>query len=207
MLLHFKIKNDLKIDKRVIKYLWIIFALLFIDQLIKLIVYNNFGLHEETKIIGEWFRIQLELNDGTAFANPFKNEIDRYFKILVKIFLSFVLFLCLVYFINKNRNEILHYGLVLCFSGMIGNLIDRIFHGVLLNNSIDFYSTKWFHGRVIDMFYLPLFEINIPNGFPIIGGKNYLFFDPVFNFADLILLIGAVMTIIGLVKISTKKQF
>lgn len=42
------LKEDLKIDKRIIKYLWVILILLFIDQTIKLIVYKNFALHEET---------------------------------------------------------------------------------------------------------------------------------------------------------------
>jgi len=207
MLRKINIKEYLKIDKRVIKYLWIILILLFADQIIKIIVYKTFILHEETKIIGEWFRIRLELNDGIAFANPFKNEKDRYFKILVKILLSIVLFICLIYFFNKRGPKMLLNGLSLCFAGSIGNLIDRVFHGVFFNNSLDIYSTKWFHGRVIDMFYFPLFEINLPNWFPIRGGESYLFFEPVFNFADLILFIGGVMAFIGLVKVSKMKQF
>ncbi|MCX6239502.1 MAG: signal peptidase II [Bacteroidia bacterium] len=200
------LKEDLKIDKRIIKYLWVILILLFIDQTIKLIVYKNFALHEETKIISDWFRIRLELNDGIAFANPFINETDRYFKISTKILLSIVLFICLIFFINKRGPKILLYGLALCFAGSIGNLIDRVFHGVLLSNSLDIYSTKWFHGCVIDMFYLPLFEIKLPNWFPFRAGENYLFFEPVFNFSDLVLLTGAVMAFVELVKTGKKKQ-
>src|ERR1035437_6713595 len=92
------IKNDFKIDKSILKYLWIILILLFIDQLIKIIVYKTFLPHEESKLIGEWFRIRLELNDGTAFSNPFQNETDRYLKIFIKVLLSIVCFICLIYF-------------------------------------------------------------------------------------------------------------
>lgn len=200
------IKEDLKIDRRIIQYSWIILIFLFVDQLIKLIVFKNCVLHEETKMVGEWFRIRLELNDGIAFSNLFENEKDRYFKIFIKTFLSFILFICLIFFLNKRGPKILLAGLTLCFAGSIGNLIDRVFHGVLLNNALDIYSTKWFHGRVIDMFYFPLFEINLPNWFPIRGGEKYLFFEPIFNFADLTLFLGAVMAFIGLVKISRLKQ-
>ena len=164
-------------------------------------MYHNLILHEEIKIIGDWFRIRLELNDGTAFSNLFENETDRYLKILIKFFTTIVLLLCLIYFINKHRVKTLLVGLALCFAGNIGNLIDRVFYGVLINNSLDNYSMKWFHGQIIDMFYFPLFEVKLPNWFPVIGGKDFLFFEPVFNFSDLILLIGAIMTIVGLIKI------
>ena len=66
------IKEDLKIDRRIIQYSWIILIFLFVDQLIKLIVFKNCVLHEETKMVGEWFRIRLELNDGIAFSNLFE---------------------------------------------------------------------------------------------------------------------------------------
>ena len=195
------IKQYFKFDRTWTIYLLIIGIALSIDHLIKLIVYHNLILHEEIKIIGDWFRIRLELNDGIAFSNLFENESDRYLKILIKFFTSIVLFLCLIYFINKNRVKTLLIGLSLCFAGNIGNLIDRIFYGVLINNSLDKYSIKWFHGQIIDMFYFPLFEIKLPNWFPVIGGREYLFFEPVFNFSDLILVVGAIMTIIGLIKI------
>jgi signal peptidase II len=200
MIQKINIKKDFKFDKSIIKYLWIILILLFVDQLIKIIIYKTYVPHEESKIIGEWFRIRLELNDGIAFAVPFKNEKDRYIKIIIKILLSFILFVCLIYFLNKRASKILVYGLTLCFAGTAGNLFDRLFHGVLLNNSLDIYTIKWFHGRIIDMFYFPIFEINLPNWFPLRGGEKYLFFESVFNLADLILFIGGVSSFIGLIK-------
>jgi signal peptidase II len=199
-------KEDFKIGRSIGKYLWIILILLFFDQLIKITVFKTFELHEELKVIGDWFRIHLELNDGIAFSNPFISEKDRYLKIFLKIFLVIFLFVSLLYFLNKRSSEILLYGLALCLAGSTGNLIDRVFHGILLNNSLDIYSIKWFHGQIIDMFYFPIFEFHIPEWFPSEGGENFLFFEPVFNLADLILFIGGVITFIGLLKISKLKQ-
>ena len=201
----FRITKSLQIDNKFIKYLWIISIALLVDHVIKLLVYHTLNLHEEIKIIGDWFRIRLELNDGTAFANAFDNELDRYLKILIKFFALLALLISLIYFINKRESKIFLNGLTLCFAANIGNLIDRVFYGVFISNALDIYSSKWFHGRVIDMFYFPLFYIKSPSWVPIIGGRNYLFFEPVFNFSDLILVIGAIMTITGLIKMNRPK--
>lgn len=180
------VKEFFIIDKTFYRYLILIFAVLIIDHLIKIIVYSNFELHEGINLIGSWFRIQLELNDGTAFAVPFNSEFDRYFKISVKFLLSIILMVTMLFFLNKKGSKFLIIGLALCFAGTLGNLIDRIFYGVIINNALDIYSIKWFHGRVIDMFSVHLFDIIIPNWLPLIGGNKFIVFEPIFNFADLI---------------------
>lgn len=201
------IKGLFKVDSRIIKYLWIIFALLLIDHTIKLITYSSLDIHEEIKIIGDLVRIQLELNDGTSFSVPFQNETDRFLKISLKIFLSIILFFTLLYFINKKVSKMLLLGLSLSFAGTLGNLIDRVFYGAILNNAIENYTNKWFHGRVIDMFSINLFEIQFPRWVPIIGGNDYIFFEPIFNFADLILFIGGTVSIFILLKNRNKQNF
>ncbi|MGD8782631.1 MAG: signal peptidase II [Ignavibacteria bacterium] len=201
------IKELLKVDKRFIKYIWIIIVVLVIDHTIKITTYSSLSLHEEIRIIGDWIKVQLELNDGTSFAIPFQSEGDRYLKISVKIFLSFILLLVMLYFLNKKGPKLLIFGLALSFAGTLGNLIDRTFYGVLLNNALDIYPNKWFHGRVIDMFSLHLFEIQLPTWFPISGGSKYMFFEPVFNFADLVLFIGVIISILGLIKMRKKKYY
>jgi len=185
-------------------FVWIIMGLLCADQFIKFLVYYGLAPQEEMKIIGEWFRIRLELNDGTAFSNPFLNETDRFFKISLKFVLSIVLIYCLVYFVNKSGPKILVTGLALCIAGLLGNLADRVFHGVLLNNALDIYSTKWFHGRVVDMFYFPLFEFRLPHWFPAGGGEQFMFFEPVFNFADVFLVVGGILAFSGLIIVGKK---
>jgi len=195
------VKTDFRVDKRILKFIWISLAILIIDQIIKVLVFNSLNLHQELRIIGNWFRIRLELNDGTAYGVPFKNEADRYIKISIKFFLSLVLMGCLIFFINKNSSRNLLIGLTLCFAGTVGNLIDRIFHGVILNNSLDKYNFELFHGRIVDMFYIPIIDTNLPNWIPIKGSERFIFFEPVFNLADLTLFVGGVISFLGLVKV------
>ncbi|MBQ4083699.1 MAG: signal peptidase II, partial [Bacteroidaceae bacterium] len=39
-------------------------------------------------------------------------------------------------------------------------------------------------GKVVDMFYFPLVEWNWPDWLPFVGGEHFIFFSPIFNFAD-----------------------
>ena len=45
------------------------------------------------------------------------------------------------------------------------------------------YST-WFYGKVVDMFYFPIIDTNWPTWMPFVGGEHFIFFSPIFNFAD-----------------------
>ena len=56
------------------------------------------------------------------------------------------------------------------------------------------------------MLYFPLFEINLPDFLPFIGGKHFTFFEPVFNIADSAITIGVFLLILFNKKIFEKKQ-
>jgi signal peptidase II len=47
-------------------------------------------------------------------------------------------------------------------------------------------------GRVVDMFYFPLIVTTYPDWFPVCGGEDFIFFSPVFNFADSSISVGVV---------------
>jgi signal peptidase II len=87
-----------------------------------------------------------------------------------------------------------HRGLILnvafIFAGALGNIIDSVFYGLIYNYE------RIFHGRVVDMFYFPLFQGNFPAWLPIWGGEEYIFFRPVFNIADSAISIGVIMILI-----------
>jgi signal peptidase II len=53
----------------------------------------------------------------------------------------------------------------------------------------------WFHGRVIDMFYVDICNCLIPEWVPFIGGSYYPLW-PIFNFADATIFIGVAMILI-----------
>ena len=51
-------------------------------------------------------------------------------------------------------------------------------------------------GKVVDMFYFPLIESTFPDWFPIWGGEDFIFFSPVFNFADACVSVGVVAVLL-----------
>ena len=86
-------------------------------------------------------------------------------------------------------------------AGAIGNIIDSIFYGVIFDHSFGQVASlmpaeggyaTWLHGKVVDMFYFPIIETNWPEWIPGIGGEHFIFFSPIFNFADAAISCGIV---------------
>ena len=75
-------------------------------------------------------------------------------------------------------------GLLLVLSGAIGNIVDSVFYGPIYG-----YAPLFF-GRVVDMFYFPLFSGTYPDWIPFFGGKNFVFFRFIFNLADSFITVG-----------------
>jgi signal peptidase II len=46
-------------------------------------------------------------------------------------------------------------------------------------------------GKVVDMFYFPIIDSHWPQWMPVVGGEHFIFFSPVFNFADSCVTVGA----------------
>ena len=90
------------------------------------------------------------------------------------------------------------------FAGALGNIIDSIFYGLIFSDSSGdlavFFPEKGyddlFYGKVVDMLHFPLWEGVIYDGVPIIGGRYFSFFDPVFNIADVAISIGIFLLLI-----------
>jgi signal peptidase II len=71
-------------------------------------------------------------------------------------------------------------------AGAVGNLIDCLFYGIY------FHEAPFMQGRVVDMFYFPLIVTTYPEWFPFWGGEQFIFFSPIFNFADACISVGVV---------------
>ncbi|MBO5881581.1 MAG: lipoprotein signal peptidase [Paraprevotella sp.] len=176
----------------------IIAAVILIDQLIKVMVKTNMFMHERIKI-ADWFYILFTENPGMAFGWEF---FDKFFltsfRIVAVIVIGFYL-----YRIIKRRLPI---GYIICIAlilaGAAGNIIDCVFYGMIFNNPpapmiAEFvpFGTGYeslFHGRVVDMFYFPIIDTNWPHWMPIVGGEHFIFFSPIFNFADAAISCGIV---------------
>ena len=173
--------------KRSLVILSLILLAIVIDQVIKVVVKTNMQLGESIPVFSNWFQILFVENNGMAFGMEFFDKIFlTSFRLVAVVVLGYVLYKLL-------KNKKYPFGFVLCvamiIAGAVGNLIDCLFYGEIFTSSYEKIAefVSWgegygtfMQGRVVDMFYFPLFTW--PEQLPIIGGN--IFFAPVFNFAD-----------------------
>lgn len=181
---------------KVYKYFLMALAIIVIDQTSKLLVHFNMDLHEEINVMGSWFKLHYLLNPGMAFGIRWNSEFGKlaltFFRILAMTGIGFYLYRA------TKRNA--HPGFLVCLAlilgGAVGNVVDSIFYGALLDNQLPGSYTPWFHGQVIDMLYFPLFDFYWPEWVPVKGGAYFMFFSPVFNIADSSIFIGVFIILI-----------
>lgn len=107
----------------------IIILFLFLDQMIKYLVASNMHLNQSINIIKDFFKITYVTNDGAAF-NLFSGNI---------LFLVIIAILVIFYIIKniKTLEKKEKYIYSILIAGILGNLIDRIFRGFVIDY-IDF---------------------------------------------------------------------
>lgn len=186
---------------RVVRYFLIALGVIMIDQASKLLVHSLMYIHQEITIIGYGddqygFKLHYLLNPGMAFGIRWKSEFGKLFLTAFRVVAMVGISFYLIYSVKKGAHTGFLVSLALILGGAVGNVIDSIFYGVLLNNELPGSVSPWFHGQVIDMLFFPLFEIQWPSWIPGIGGDNFLFFSPVFNIADSAIFIGVALILI-----------
>ncbi|MEL0455519.1 lipoprotein signal peptidase [Flavobacteriaceae bacterium SZ-1-7] len=193
------------------KSIILIVIILLIDQISKIYIKTHFTLHESVDVF-DWFKIYFIENDGMAWGTKISDFIsvvsDRTAKVALTLFRIVAIF-GIGYWLydatKKKSSRVLILAIALIFSGALGNIIDSVFYGVLFDDSISQVATflpesggydSLLHGRVVDMLYFPLFEVDLPKWFPLYGGKRFNFFEPVFNVADVAISTGFIMLIV-----------
>ncbi len=181
------------------KYLIVCLIAILLDQISKMAVYTymDYGVAGELKWFGwDWARLHYIHNPGMAFGITIAGD---YGKLILSVF-RIIAISGLGYFFYLQIKEKAHPGFLFCLAlilgGAIGNGIDSVFYGVLIDNAIPNAPTPWFHGQVIDMLYFPMFEGTFPEWFPFKGGQRFLFFSAIFNLADSFIFIGAVTILV-----------
>ena len=181
----------------------IVVAILLIDQIIKIEVKTNMTLGE-AKRVTDWFYIEFIENNGMAYGMKFIN------KLVLSLFRLFAIGFIGYYLAKIIKKDVAPLGYIvliaMVLAGAAGNLIDCLFYGLIFDASTPFtvsqfvpfgegYST-FLHGKVVDMFYFPIIQTTWPEWVPYFGGSEYVFFSPVFNFADACISVGVVVLLL-----------
>lgn len=181
----------------VLKFFLLSFGIIILDQSVKMLVHLNMemGLSGQILLIGDWFKLHYTLNPGMAFGIELGTVYGK-LGLTVFRFFAMIALAWYIYHLNKNNAK---RGFIWCMAlilgGAVGNVIDSIFYGVILDNAPKSAPFPWFYGQVIDMFYFDIWEGFLPQWLPIVGGEYYSFW-PIFNIADASIFVGVAILLI-----------
>ena len=189
----------------------IIVLLLVIDQAIKIWVKTHMCIGESIHI-ADWFQILFIENNGMAYGMTFFN------KLVLSLF-RLVAIGAIGYYLWRLVHREHRRGYVVCMAmvlaGASGNLFDSMFYGLMFDNS-SFYSVSHFvpfgtgyadflYGKVVDMFYFPLFQWNgVPRFLNFLVDSNNYFFGAIFNLADAYISIAVIYLLLFQYKFLSK---
>ncbi|MBN8683629.1 MAG: lipoprotein signal peptidase [Chitinophagales bacterium] len=200
--------------KRGYQVVLLIFLVLLIDQALKIYIKTNFSTCESdvVRMFGaDWAQLRFVENEGMAFGITFdwaygKLALSSFRIILVGMLIWYIRWLLKM---GANMGFILCMGMIT--AGALGNIIDSAFYGMIFTESPvhdpgdcqpatfvpwgQGYGT-FLHGKVVDMFYFPMFWVNIPEWIPGIGGERYRFFNSIFNVADAAITVGVILILL-----------
>ncbi|MCQ2973750.1 MAG: lipoprotein signal peptidase [Bacteroidales bacterium] len=172
-----------------------------VDQVLKIWVKTHMYLGESSYVNWGWsfsgFQLAFTENAGMAFGLKLPGNIG---KIILTIF-RIVAIVGIIFLINWLIKKIKpKTGFIICLSlilgGAIGNLVDSLFYGMIFGPSgysantiaeflpADGGYSSFLHGKVVDMLYFPIIDTTLPEWVPFKGGEHFVFFSPIFNFAD-----------------------
>jgi signal peptidase II len=213
-------------NRSVRRALFIILLVILVDQAVKIYVKTHFYYQEQVPIFGESQKafIHFTENNGMAFGMEFGNGEEAQGTNWGKLFLSLFRILAVAGIgwylwdlIKKGAHKGLIAAIAFVFAGALGNIIDSCFYGLIFSDSEHTSEVaqlfppgggyaSFLHGKVVDMFYFPLYEGHFPAWFPKWGGEEFTFFSPVFNIADSSITIGVFMIIIFQKRFFGKKK-
>ncbi len=170
------------------RVLYLTASVVFADQLTKLLVkgfripflhfyHEGMQLGESIPVIGDLFRLTYIENPGMAFG------IEVGGRLFITVF-SILASIAIAWYLYKIRNEsfVIRLSLALILAGAVGNLIDRVFYGVI------FGEAPLFYGKVVDFVDLDFIDLNF------LG--IHMTRWAVFNIADASVTIGVVMMLL-----------
>ena len=129
--------------------LLIIVGMVFLDQATKLYIDSNMELHQSIQVIKNFFQITYIRNSGAAFGilSGFKSLwLTLFFMLISVVAVGIIMFF---YHKTPENQRLILVSFALIMSGAIGNFIDRVFYGEV----IDFLYFHWYQH------YWPAFNV------------------------------------------------
>jgi signal peptidase II len=185
----------------------IIATIIIIDQALKIWIKTSFPVGHVKDVMGfSWFQLYFIENPGMAWGMELGGDWGKMaltlFRLAAVIFGS--------WYLGKIVKMRYTKGFIVCasliYAGALGNLIDSMFYGMIFSESDRVTVATMFppeggyagflHGHVVDMLYFPVVHSTFPNWFPVVGGKEFEFFSPIFNIADAAISIGVITLLI-----------
>jgi len=170
------------------RVLYLTGIVVLLDQVAKLLVkgfdipflnlyHAGIALGASYPIVGDLLRLTFIENPGMAFGIDVGGKL---FLTIFSIFASIGIFI----YLYKIRGEafVIRLALAMILGGAIGNLIDRVFYGVIFGEG------PLFYGKVVDFIDVDFFNIDFMG--------YHLSRFPVFNVADSSVSVGVVMLLV-----------
>lgn len=186
--------------------IFIILAIILLDQASKIYIKTHFYYGEELRVMGlSWFRLHFIENEGMAFGMKLGDaDVGKLVLTLFRLVAVVFGFFLLKRLVKKGYGK----GVIICgaliLAGALGNLIDSLFYGLIFSESTFHIAQftpfgqgygKFLHGHVVDMLYFPLVSTTWPSWVPGLGGRPLNFFEPVFNIADAAISVGVLVLV------------
>ena len=181
----------------------IMVLIVVVDQVIKIVVKTTMPLCDKKEVFS-WFYIYFIENNGMAYGMTFINKLVLSLFRLVAVGAISYYIACISSKPGTKTGFVV--TLAMITAGALGNVIDCMFYGLCFTESTPFSIAEWttfgngyesfLHGKVVDMFYFPIIQTTWPDWVPWVGGDEFIFFSPIFNFADAAISVGVVWVLL-----------
>jgi signal peptidase II len=163
---------------------WVAAVIVAIDQATKIAVVRMMHLHESIPVVGDWLKFTFTENPGMAFG------ITVGPKGLIAVLALIATLLIAGYLWRIHRGYAPYrYSLSLVLGGALGNIIDRLFYGLIYDYG------GLFQGHVVDFIHVDIWRgyVDPWSGVPFAEGQPWsVALFPIWNVADMAIVVGVV---------------